>query len=310
MFKIIKKLYSVSMIPEVIIKRIFYALPILQRFYKKKQTKNSISVSKNKLDKELLFLQIKKMNINKGDLLIVHSSMDSLNIFDITTNELINFLMKLIGVTGTLAMPAFPVYKTDILNDDKTEHLFNTKLKLSSTGMLSNVFLRYPKVVRSKFPFNNLAAVGPLANEMMQNNLNSDLAFGVKSSWYFCKKHEAKILFLGVQSYNTTTMVHVAEDYLGNKWPIKKWYVTRKIKIKDGQNSFSKIIRIRDQFWSRYNASYFRTKCFENEGLLKEWDYEGISFGVIENSSKLVDYIVNRVLNNKLFFKVPQKYKL
>ena len=310
MFKIIKNLYSVSMIPEVTIKRIFYSLPILQRFYKKKQTKNSISVSNNKLDKEILFLQIKKMNINKGDLIIVHSSMDSLNHSDITTNELIDFLMKLIGDTGTMAMPAFPVYKTDILNDEKTEHLYNTKLKLSSTGLLSNVFLRYPKVVRSKFPHNNLAAVGPLANEMMQNNLNSDLAFGNKSSWYFCKEHEAKILFLGVQSNHTTTMVHVAEDYLDNKWPVKKWYVTRKIKIRDGQNSLSKIIRIRDQFWSRYNASYFRTKCFKNEGLLKEWDYEGISFGIIENSSELVDYIVNRALKNKLFFKVPQKHKL
>lgn len=307
MIKIIKKLYSVSMIPEVTIKRIFYSLPILQRFNKNK-TKNSNNVAKKKIDKEILFLQIKKMNINKGDLLIVHSSMDSLRHFDITPKELIDFLIELIGKTGTLAMPAFPIYKTDILNDKKIEHLYDTRIKLCSTGILPNIFLRYPKVVRSKFPYNSLAALGPLANEMMQNNLNSDLAFGKESSWYFCKEKEAKILLLGVPSNHTTTMVHVAEDYLNDSWPIKNWYLTKKISIRDGQNIFSKTIRIRDQFWSRYNASYYRTKCFKNEGLLSEWEYEGVIFGVIGNSSKLVDFIINRALTNKLFFKIPQRY--
>lgn len=295
------------MTPEVTIRRIFYSLPSFQKYYKNR-IKNSVNLEKQKLDKKILFSQIIKTNISKGDLLIVHSSMDSLNHFDITPKELIDFLMILIGDTGTLAMPAFPFYKTDIINDDEIEHLYDTRLKLCTTGMLPNVFLRYPKVVRSKFPYSNLAAIGPLANEMMQNNLNSDLSFGKDSSWYFCKEQEAKILLLGVQSNQTTTMVHVAEDYLDDKWPIKNWYVTRKIMLKDGQNILSKTIRIRDQFWSRYNASYYRTECFKNEGLLNEWEHEGISFGFIENSSELVDYIIKRALNSKLFFKVPRRY--
>ena len=218
--------------------------------------------------------------------------------------------MKLIGVNGTLVMPAFPIYKTDILNDNEIEHLYDTRLKICSTGILSNVFLRYPKVVRSEFPYNTLAAKGPLANDMIKNNLNSDLAFGKESSWYFCKQKEAKIILLGVSSNNTTTMVHVAEDLLDNKWPIKNWYVKRKIRINNGSNILTKTIRIRNQFWARYNASYFRTKCFLKEGLLKEWEFEGVNFGIINNSSNLVDYIVNRALNNKLFFKVPRKFWL
>ena len=84
--------------------------------------------------------------------------------------------------------------------------------------------------------------------------------------------------------------------------------VKRKIRIKDGSNILSKTIRIRDQFWSRFNASFYRSKCFKNEGLLSEWEYKGISFGIIENSSKLVDYIIKRALNNKIFFKVPRKF--
>ena len=309
MNKMIKMLYSTSMVPEVTIRKFFYSLPFLQKYYKNRR-KNSVNVEKKKIDKEILFSQINKANISEGDLLIVHSSMDSLNHFDISPKELIDFLMKLIGNRGTLAMPAFPVYKKDIASNDKIENLYDARQKLCATGMLPNVFLRYPNVVRSRFPYNTLAAVGPLADGMMQNNLNSDLAFGKGSSWHFCKEQEAKILLLGVPSHQTTTMVHVAEDYLDNKWPIKNWYVTRKFKIKDGQEILSKTIRIRDQFWVRFNASYYRTKCFKNEGLLNEWKYEGISFGIIENSSKLVDYIINRALNNKLFFKVPRKYRL
>jgi aminoglycoside 3-N-acetyltransferase len=161
MKKIIKKLYSCSMTPEVTVRRIFYLLPSFQKYFKNR-IKNSVNAENQKLDKKILFTQINKTNISEGDLVIVHSSMDSLNRFDISPKDIIDFLLKLIGDTGTLAMPAFPFYKKGIINNDKIENLYNTRLKLCSTGMLPNIFLRYPKVVRSKFTYNNLSAVGPL----------------------------------------------------------------------------------------------------------------------------------------------------
>lgn len=292
---------------EVFVRRLYYSSSFLQKC-KKNKRKKIVKKRGDKIKKEILYTQINKTNITTGDLVIVHSSMDALNRFDIKPKEIIDFLLSIIGDTGTLVMPAFPVYKTDVVKDNKTDHIYNTKLKLCSTGVLANIFLRYPGVIRSKYPYNTLAAYGPLADDMMKDNLNSPFSFGTQSSWYFCKKNNAKILFLGVPSNRTTTIVHVAEDYLDDKWPIRNWYVSRNMIIKDGTEVYMKEIKIRNQFWSRYNASYFRTQCLKNEGILNEWEYEGVSFGIIENSSNLVDYIVNRAKNERLFFKVPKKF--
>jgi hypothetical protein len=48
------------------------------------------------------------LGIHEGDILIVHSSAQSLNCLAATLPENINMLISLVGKSGTLAMPAYP----------------------------------------------------------------------------------------------------------------------------------------------------------------------------------------------------------
>lgn len=296
--------YGIVRRAEIIIRRLYYEVDFL-RGWAAKYKSGSIRKPINLFDRSILFNQIDRSDLSKGDLVIVHASMNALAVFDVSPDEILQYLLSKIGDSGTLVMPTFPVYRKD-----PTDGLsvFDTNVKICTSGLLSGLLLRYPNVERSKFPHNNLSAIGPLAKEMMRNNLNSELSMGINSSWYFCKCNHAKILFLGVPAYKTTTMVHVAEDYLNNEWPIKNWFINEKIKIYCDGEITTRSIKIRNQFWSKFNLGYYRTFVFKHYKLLYEWKVEGVSFGIVEDSSLLVDFIIKRVFEKKLFFKVPKRY--
>ena len=152
-----------------------------------------------------------------------------------------------------------------------------------------------------------MAAKGPLAEEMMENNLCTDLAHGKGSAWEFAMNHSAKILLLGVKSCHTTTMVHVAEDILDEKWPIEGWYEKKSFIVKNGTEVKQVNIRVRKQEWAKYNASWYRSSQFIKNSILSEQSVEGFSVGFIYDSRKMVDFIIERTLNHKPFFVVPKR---
>ena len=146
--------------------------------------------------------------------------------------SVLNYLRERVGDEGTLVLPTFPIYNEKNCRE-KGVYVYNPQKTASATGLMTNIFLRMPGVVRSRFPWNTLAAQGPLALSMMEKNMESDLAHGKNSSWEYCMNHHAKILLLGVRASHTTTMVHVAEDILDEAWPIKNWYESKTFYIQE-----------------------------------------------------------------------------
>ena len=250
---------------------------------------------------------IDSLNIHDGDILIVHSSAEALYNIGINPKEALDYLLSLVGEHGTLVIPCFPLYDEKNFDIEKKKYICNPKGTICSTGLIPNLFLRMPGVIRSKFPWNTLAAKGPLAGQMMMANLETDLAHGKNSAWEFCMNHNAKILLLGVKSSHTTTMVHVAEDLLDEKWPIDNWYEFRTFIIKEGQLETEKSIRIRKQKWVKYNASWYRSNQLIKHGILLEESIEGFNVGYISDSKSLVDFIIQRTLEHRPFFVVPKR---
>ncbi|MDP8219667.1 MAG: AAC(3) family N-acetyltransferase [Candidatus Theseobacter exili] len=298
--------------PELLIRRIFYS----NNFFKKLK---EIRVKKKNKKVEVipdLFKKvvnhIKTLGIKKGDILIVHSSMDGLASTGASPKQYIDMLFELVGEEGTLVIPAFPLYKKSITNVDHSGNqdilVYEPKRTICGTGMLPNIFLRYPAVIRSEFPINSLAAKGPCAEEMMRNNLESDLAHGKNSSWGYCIEHYAKVLFLGVKSNRSTTIVHAAEDLMDSEWPIENWYEKKQFVIKRKQDEQLITVRSRRPYWFRFVTSHYRSRVFIKNNLLQESEVDGISVGYIPNSRKLVDFLAMRAIKGNLFFKVPRKY--
>ena len=299
---------------ELFIRGIYYSnSPLIRKIVhktkEKKITHPSVSFSKDdiKYKWEKIKAHIDSLNILEGDLLIVHSSAEALYGIGINPKEVLEYLFSLVGKTGTLVIPCFPLYDEKNFDSESNIHIYNPKRTICSTGLIPNLFIRTQGVIRSKFPWNTLAAKGPLAESMMKANLETDLAHGKNSSWEFCMNHNAKILLLGVKSSHTTTMVHVAEDILDEKWPIENWYEYRSYIIKDGESETEKTIRVRRQEWVKYNASWYRSNQLIKHGILLEESIEGFNVGYISDSKSLVDFIIQRTLEHRPFFVVPKR---
>lgn len=303
---------------ELLIRKIYYSdntmiKGFVNKFREKNDTSRTQGGSQNlesaeKLPQEQLLKYLDKLCINNGDILIVHSSMDELQRFDLTVNDLFSYLRSRLGQGGTLVIPAFPLYNARNYDTERKKYIYDTKRTLCSTGMLPALFLRQKAVLRSPFPWNSLAAQGPKAEAMMERNLETEFAHGKLSAWGFCAENHAKVLLLGVKSSHTTTIVHCAEDYLGDLWPIGGWYETSEFILSDGEVEKEFQIRIRKPGWAKYNASWYRSNQLKKENLLIESMINGVNIGFIDDSNKLVNYIIQRTMENKPFFVVPRMY--
>ena len=219
-------------------------------------------------------------------------------------------LLDLVGKTGTLAMPAAPKFRNSVNNVDylngivssNTVYEYDVRKTPIKTGFLPAMLNRRKGAIRSLHPINSMVALGPHAEKIMDGNLNgeSPLACGINSSWNKCVKEDAVIIGLGTDLTHSLTMIHVAEDVLDGKWPVKNWYLEKKYLIKDG--NFQKIRTLRERA-PKWGALHFaeRTLCRDliKSGLLKCNVIDGVTVEVIK-SRELIKF-----LNNKNFTGYP-----
>jgi aminoglycoside 3-N-acetyltransferase len=261
---------------------------------------------------------LKQSKVAQGDILIVHSSAQAIEALGFTPQQLCLFLIDYLGQTGTLAMPAFPLYKEEPKELDLGNSITNKRLVYNVektpvwTGILPRTLLKFVGAVRSKHPINSMVAIGAQADAMMQNNIAGDkpLPCGVNSSWKFCADKNAKILFLGVDVAHSITMIHVVEDSWEADWPIKNWYRDRMFKIVDKNSEQDLTVRERRPKWAMYYAERTLQEKLVSQRILDLRDFHGVSIGLLESHS-LVQYLRSErprafpyyVLNNWLKIK-------
>lgn len=248
--------------------------------------------------------KINGLNIKAGDILLVHSSMDGLSKAEYEPRRFIDELIKLVGTNGTLVFPAYPKYK--VINGIET---YNPQKSLCWTGMMPNVFCTYEGVVRSKFPYNPLAAIGRYSSDMMKDNLKGVYPHGKNSAWEFCINKDMKILFLGISAQYCNTVVHAAEDLLEQQWPIRDWYENKAYQIEENGNMISKNVYVRRNFWSQFVTSKYDYELGKKLGTITQHNVDEVCVEFIQSSADLVESLKRNVLNNKLTtYKIPSKY--
>lgn len=275
-----------------------------QKIYKKKNKnkKNNTAPGAWNAYKETII----NNGIQKGDIILVHSAMGSLSKLGISPKQMIDFLLELIGLEGTLVFPTYPVRKLI----EENVYLYDVKKTDSWTGLLTSVFLNeYSDVKRSAFPLNTLAAKGKEADTIVKDNLKGEYSQGKYSSWQYCINRNMKILFLGVKACTCNTFIHYPEDILEKNWPIKDFFVQEKFKIieADGQVTY-KTIQERDLYWFRYFTMFYTGTWLKKNKYLEEYDVNGVYFGIIKETKKLAERIIDMAKNNEIFFKIPKKY--
>lgn len=256
-----------------------------------------------KVDFEKVLSWIKSQGIGDGDLLIVHSSYAMLECTGVQPEEIVEQLLRIVGPTGTLCMPVIRKFKgepkdAEILTKDISDlvctyDVDNTKI---TSGLLPYFLMRTPGSEISLFPFNPLCAVGPLAKEMMEYNLDGEFPspHGKNSSWKFCLDHHAKVLFLGTDLDHHNTMTHVAEEAFGDwYWSDEEWYRVRKFNIVDreGNKQYKEVYERKPKWGMLHYAEINVNHDLKKDGIVKTDKIDGVVPMGYEDAQTFVAYL-------------------
>ena len=315
--KLYKKIALLSPPIQILLRKIYWKNA---RYLKKYRSKNNIVKKANgvkKADFANIINYLKDNNIGDGSLIIVHSSYEALSCTGLSPKEIIEHLLNLVGKNGTLAMPVIrefneaPKYE-DILTADVSNLICTYDVRKTKiiTGMLPFALMRHKDSVTSRFPLNPLTAVGPLAANMMQHNLDGECPspHGINSSWKFCYDNGAIVVSLGINR-NYGTIRHVVEEAFPD-WLVsdEDWYRKRIFDIRDGDFQIRKMVKERKPKWGMI---YFLSEKFKQD-LLKhniriEKEIDGITVGMID-SQKYIAFMRNKSKNDAYPYYIDKKY--
>lgn len=257
--------------------------------------------------------QLKDFGVRTGDILVLHGSYDTLEGTGKSPNDIIEDLLDLVGVEGTLAMNSSRIFpeeklKDNYLNADYKDEIvtYNVRKSRVWTGVLPFFMLKHKKAKISRFPINPIVAVGRFAEEMIENNIIGELnsSCGINSSWNFCADNNAIIVGLGTDLTHSLTIMHVAEEVMGDNWPINNWYRERLFKVVD--DDFDKIIKIKERN-PKWGTLHFaeRTLCKDllKSGILKTKTIDGVLVEVLR-SNELIDFLNSKNKNGYPYFNI------
>jgi len=151
--------------------------------------------------------RLTSLGVQQSDCLFVHSGLRALGKFVPTRvhqgfDGLLQVLLEAVGETGTIVVPTFN------FSFCKGKAYDRQNTPCEGMGAFSEFVRQHPSSVRSRHPFQSVAAIGALAREI--GAIQSRTAFSSGSAFDIMLQNNCKILFFGVDFVET--FVHVAEE--------------------------------------------------------------------------------------------------
>ncbi len=187
----------------------------LYTWIKKKYVRLVYAYSVDQLKKTLI-----KLGVCTGDSLLIHSSFKIFSGFTGSYKDLIDLFLEVIGTEGTLAMPSMTYLNMtsfDFLKSGKTVDL---RRSVSKMGLISEVFRRREKTLRSIHPTHPMAAYGMQAKWFIYGHEQCLFPCGKGSPFEKLHLAKGKILFFDAP-FNSFTFIHYLEDLIKEKLPFK-----------------------------------------------------------------------------------------
>jgi aminoglycoside N3'-acetyltransferase len=155
--------------------------------------------------------QLIDLGVAAGRTLWVQSSWNEFFNVAMRPSEVIDLLRDLLGPDGTLVMPAFPI-------DQDPAKVFLVDRAPVYTGLLCEVFRRYPDVRRSIHLGASVCALGPNAEFLTRDHHLTAMPWGKDSPFCRLMEVDARLLGLGA-GFNFMTPLHAAECLLYDEVP-------------------------------------------------------------------------------------------
>ena len=232
-----------------------------------------------------LLRYLHEIGVKDGALVMVHTGVDGLTIRDErcpgATNAiaqamaLMEDMVRLTGPEGTLVMPTHARYQTEDLEAGTltTEMTtYDPRRSPCGVGLVNELFWRRKGVQRSLFPFNMLAAYGPLAGELLRDNLNDrrPSAHGVDSGYYRICQRNGLVVSVGVPLRECITIAHVVEE-VRQDWQIMDFFAERQYRVVQDGVGKEYTVRLRRDEYAKF--AYCRKKLGRDlvaEGVIHE----------------------------------------
>jgi aminoglycoside 3-N-acetyltransferase len=157
------------------------------------------------------------VGISSGDVVLVHSSFDAFRAFRGRPSDVIEVLQRIVGREGAILMPTMPFSGTavDWARAHPTVDLRRTPSRM---GLVTEIFRRSPRVVRSIHPTHPVAAWGDRAEWLTAEHWRATTPCGEGSPYHRLLECDGRILFLGAD-VTSLTFFHTAEALLGDRFP-------------------------------------------------------------------------------------------
>jgi aminoglycoside 3-N-acetyltransferase len=157
-------------------------------------------LSRKRIARDLL-----KVGVRPDGILLVHSSLSSLGYVLGGPATVIRALLDALGPEGTLVMPTHTFRQMN-----EGSRTFDARETCSCVGTLTEVFRRWPGAQRSLHPTHSVAAVGPLAGQLVEGHEAASTPCGDGTPYAKILERDGKVLLLGVGLKNHTAF-HTVE---------------------------------------------------------------------------------------------------
>ncbi|WP_142975857.1 MULTISPECIES: AAC(3) family N-acetyltransferase [Enterococcus] len=262
----------------------------------------AIKMSRRKFSNEDFCSLIKKLGIENGDYVFLHSSIKSFFEFpDIDEAKIINCILETIGEDGVLMMPGYGSNKT----------IFDVNNTVSVSGKISKYFSQMEGVIRSLDAYFSVSYFQSKKTKIKykDKHVKSINPFDENSPFYDLLLNDGKILCLGIGKYPIKiSFIHYITFFLfkneNSYQNVFKKYINTNIITKEGKHIEKEILVRKDFFQNnnkiikklvkqtphaKYNIGYLRGYCCNAKDMFEK----GIEF----NKSGLTLYKKTKKVN-------------
>jgi aminoglycoside 3-N-acetyltransferase len=148
------------------------------------------------------------LGVRQGGVLLVHSSLSALGHVPGGAETVIRGLLQALGPEGTLLLPTLTYEHVT-----PKHPIFDVRRTPSNVGIIPETFRLRPGSMRSIHPTHSVAAVGPLARELLADHVLDTTPCGDNSPFHRLPHVHGQILMLGCGLRPNTSM-HAIEEVI------------------------------------------------------------------------------------------------
>lgn len=175
----------------------------------RREVRIKLTKKKKPVTRRRMVQQLKDLGLQAGDTVMAHSSLGAMGYVEGGADTVIDALLDVLGPTGTLLVPAYPI------RDWSTESLHNLPVlerdSESRMGAITNSLMRRKGVVRSLHPSHSWIGVGPQADFLLRDHHQSITPCGPNTPFDRMLQIDGWVVTLG-SPWGKCTFWHVIED--------------------------------------------------------------------------------------------------